>query len=372
MVKTTGSRPGRRRFGRVRKLPSGRYQAGYLAPDNSVIYAEQTFHTKASADRWLMLTESALVGGTWTSPERRRETVGEWAERWLKSRTGLAVRTSELYAHLLAQHIIPALGTFTLVDLSPEDVRTWYAGIAAEHPSTAAKAYRLLSSVMSRAVDDGTISRSPCRIPGAGNEAAAPRPLATLDEVKALTAAMPEHLRIIVPLAVWCQLRRGEILGLQRQDFGLDKGVLRVTRTRTTMMNGGVVVKEPKTAAGRRTIAIPPPVIPAIEDHLRRYVRAEPAAWVVVGEKGGPLQATHLQVVWQHARTSLDRPDLHFHDLRHTGLTWAAMAGATTAELMHRGGHASPSAALRYQHATKERDKALAAALGELAQPEEP
>jgi len=372
VAKDSGPQRPRRRFGRVRKLPSGRYQAGYLAPDNSVIYAEQTFPTKASADRWLVLTESALVGGTWTSPERRRETVGEWAERWLESRTGLAVRTSELYAHLLARHIIPALGTFTLVDLSPEDVRTWYAGIAAEHPSTAAKAYRLLSSVMSRAVDDGTISRSPCRIPGAGNEAAAPRPLATLAEVKALTAAMHEHLRIIVPLAVWCQLRRGEILGLQRQDFELDKGVLHIVRTRTTMMNGTPVVKGPKTAAGSRTIAIPPPIIGDIENHLKRFVSPEPAAWVVAGEKGGPSQASHLETDWRAARLSVGRPDLHLHDLRHTGLTWAATTGATTAELMHRGGHASPAAALRYQHATKERDKTLASALGDLAARKKP
>jgi hypothetical protein len=49
------------------------------------------------------------------------------------------------------------------------------------------------------------------------------------------------------------------------------------------------------------------------------------------------------------------------------GLTWAASAGATTAELMHRGGHASPTAALRYQHATEDRDRALADAMARLA-----
>jgi integrase len=54
-----------------------------------------------------------------------------------------------------------------------------------------------------------------------------------------------------------------------------------------------------------------------------------------------------------------------FHDLRHSGLTWTA----TTAELMHRGGHASPAAAQRYQHATRDRDAAIAAALARLAEP---
>jgi hypothetical protein len=33
---------------------------------------------------------------------------------------------------------------------------------------------------------------------------------------------------------------------------------------------------------------------------------------------------------------------------------------------MHRMGHASPRAALRYQHATRERDEVIAAALSDL------
>ncbi len=41
-------------------------------------------------------------------------------------------------------------------------------------------------------------------------------------------------------------------------------------------------------------------------------------------------------------------------------------AGATTAELMRRAGHASPAAALGYQHATEDRDRMLANALADL------
>jgi hypothetical protein len=52
-----------------------------------------------------------------------------------------------------------------------------------------------------------------------------------------------------------------------------------------------------------------------------------------------------------------------FHDLRHTGNTLAAATGASTKELMARMGHASPRAALIYQHATRERDEAIAVAL---------
>ena len=59
-------------------------------------------------------------------------------------------------------------------------------------------------------------------------------------------------------------------------------------------------------------------------------------------------------------------PGVRPHDLRHTGNTLAAATGASTRELMARLGHASPRAALIYQHATRDRDAVIAAALGEL------
>ena len=65
--------------------------------------------------------------------------------------------------------------------------------------------------------------------------------------------------------------------------------------------------------------------------------------------------------------TAAGVPDAHFHDLRHTGGTLAATTGATTKELMARLGHSSTRAAMVYQHATRDRDKAIADALGQLA-----
>ena len=79
--------------------------------------------------------------------------------------------------------------------------------------------------------------------------------------------------------------------------------------------------------------------------------------------KGGPLAPHVLQKAWANARSQLDLDDVHLHDLRHLAGTLAASTGAGTKELMHRLGHASPQAALRYQHATRERDVAIAAAL---------
>jgi hypothetical protein len=62
------------------------------------------------------------------------------------------------------------------------------------------------------------------------------------------------------------------------------------------------------------------------------------------------------------------RPDVRFHDLRHSAATLALAAGGNTRELMERMGHTSPAVALRYQHVMAGRDQAIAAALDELVQ----
>jgi integrase len=104
-------------------------------------------------------------------------------------------------------------------------------------------------------------------------------------------------------------------------------------------------------------------------NHLEDFVALEPDALLFTMASGSPLTPVTLQRAWAKARRTVGRTDLHFHDLRHTGLTLAAATGATTAELMHRAGHASANAALRYQHATQDRDRVLAEALEALVRP---
>ena len=130
-------------------------------------------------------------------------------------------------------------------------------------------------------------------------------------------------------------------------------------RTRQGLENGQVVVGPPKTDAGRRSISIPPHLVPAVADHLDRFTGRGEDAPLFTGVKGGPLRAFMLHNAWELARAAVGLDHLHFHDLRHSGNTWAATTGASTRELMVRMGHASSLAALRYQHATRDRDRAI-------------
>lgn len=357
----------RRHFGSVRKRPSGRWQALFWQDER--VQSAGTFVTKADAQAFLSAMETDLRRGKWIDPKGGQIRLSDYANDWLSLRSDLAERTAELYRHVLDKHLLSVLGALTLAELNPSVIRSWHANISKDHPATASKAYRLLSSIMRTAVADGFIPTSPCKVEGAGTEHASERPIASVDEVESLVRAMPEHLQIVVMLATWCQLRRGEILGLRRADIDFGQGVIHVVQSRTFGMDGKVIVKVPKSNAGRRTISVPRPVMKALLRHLETFTAPEPEALVVVGRAGANLSRDALQGSWERARQTIGRTDLRLHDMRHTGLTLAAATGATTAELMHRAGHASAPAALRYQHASRDRDRRLSEALEALIPP---
>ena len=170
-----------------------------------------------------------------------------------------------------------------------------------------------------------------------------------------------------MPLAAWCQLRLGELLGLERRDADALHGTIRIERTAYDVA-GKLHIGPPKTAAGVRTVTIPPHILRDLERHLMTYVGPEPSAPIFTGQNGGRLGRHPLNQSWSVARAVIGRQEeVHFHDLRHAGLTWAATQGVTSAELMKRAGHASRAAGLRYQYATEDRDAAIAQALSVLA-----
>lgn len=355
-----------RSFGAIDRRPTGSWRARYRGPDGQ--RHSQSFERKADAEAWLASQQTDQKRGAWLDPRAGRVTFEQYATAWLENRPKLSARTREDYGDILEDHLVPRFGRLELAQVTPSSVRNWFERLAGTYPARAAKAYRLLRAILNTAVADERILRNPCRVDGGGTENSPERPTATLADVDALVAAMPEQLRLAVLLATWTQLRRGEILGLRRRDVDLMHGTLTVTKTRQRLGDGTEVLGPPKSRAGARTIAVPPHVIPVLRDHLDRFAGAGPNAHLFIGARSGePLHPSSLKKAWTRARDVTGLTHLHMHDMRHTGNTWAAATGASTKELMARMGHSSPAAALRYQHATEERDHVLAQALSGLA-----
>ncbi len=355
---------GRRQFGSIRKLPSGRWQARYSGPDGQPVRAPSTFATKGDAGRWLDGIRTDMDRGRWIDPTAGRVPLDTFAATWLRDRP-LRPRTRELYEGLLRLHILPTLGAIELARLTPAKIRAWFADLTrGRYPGapTAAKAYRLLRTICGTAVTDGVIAANPCDIDGAGRERPDERPVATVAEVYALADAVgPEH-RLVVLLACFAGLRLGELQALRRCHVDLDSAALRVVEQTLVLRDGTHLTGPPKTDAGLRVIAIPESVVDELRKHLVT-VPDHPDA-LVFGRAGGrPFRRATLYTAWHAATKRLGMEGFHIHDLRHTGNTLAAATGASTKELMARMGHASARAALIYQHATRDRDVVIATAL---------
>ena len=351
---------------KTRQTKSGvRYEVRYRDPTGRE--RSKTFTTKKLAEKYEREQRTEVSKGTWLDPRHGSQTFADFMDKWLTDRHDLRPRTLELYRSLRRRHLEPTFGALTMAKLSVSSaaVRSWNAELAREHPPTAAKAYRLLHQLCATALADGVIARNPCAVKGAGQEHSPERPTATVAEVAALAAAMPTDLRLVILLAAWCQLRRGELLGLQRQDFDLLHGTVSIERS-VNYVAGSRQVGPPKTEAGVRTLALPPHLLGEIEDHLR-HVGPDGDAPIFTGPQGRAVRPHTLWQFFLAARESIGRPDLTMHDLRHSGLTRSAATGATPAELMRRAGHKSSAAAMRYQHATADRDAALAEALSAMA-----
>lgn len=231
---------------------------------------------------------------------------------------------------------------------------------------TVAKAYRLLKGIFNAAVDDGLIRRNPCRIKGAGQEDSPERPVISLPALLHLLDIVPPRYRALVLLATFASLRFGELAALRRCDLDLAGCCVRVVAATAETDDGKLIDQDPKSQAGRRTVAFPKEICPELLWHVDEF--AEPGAngMIFVGPLGGRLRRSTFRRTWTTARAAIGMPELHFHDLRHTGNNMAAGQGASLRELMERMGHSSPRAALIYQHATRERDEAIAAGMGKL------
>ena len=302
-------------------------------------------------------------------------TVSAWAEKWLNQlvEMGRSDGTLRTYRSTLSRHILPALGKKKLGEVSQDDVDRLLR--SRKTPAVRTNVSRVLRSLYLAALDqgEGGLAAVPFRLH-------VPKPqvargldsskVATPEQVRALAEALPEQLSLAAYLAAIMSLRQGEVLGLQRGDFeGLDSPGLAVLHIRrqwnSKAYGGGAAYSAPK-AGSEGVLAVPEELAAQVRAHLERWVGGKKTSplFPSVRDSSRPLSQTLFDEEWRAARVKAGMPAFRFHDLRHTGLTLYAQAGATLSEIMARGRHKHPEVAVRYQHATLERDRANAAVLG--------
>ncbi len=358
----------RRGFGSVRRIDGGRWQARYKDPlTGNRVTAPSTFATKGDAGRWLAKVQAGIVDANVVAAQRDGERLRQYAARWMEHRQ-LKPRTRELYESQLRRHILPALGDAKVDRIEPRHIREWHAGLSATGLSdvTVAKVYRLLRSILATAVEDKLLASNPCQIRSGGVERSKERPIPTLDQYQAIYRALPDDLAAVAALAAFAGLRKGEILGLRRQDLDLEAHTVRIEGALQEVTGRGAVLMEPKTASSRRTVALPGLLVEILTSHLLMHVGPDPESFLFTNSEGRPIRSSTWHPAWDGARKAAGLDGLRLHDLRHLAGTLTAQAGATLKETMAWLGHSTVGAALRYQHVVESRNAEIAAQLDDL------
>lgn len=367
----------KRSFGTIRRLPSGRYQALYRAPDGVRYSGPTTYEYKADAEAYLATVQADLVRQTWKAPVSTEETLGNYGRTWIEQRP--LKETSRIrYLDDWNNHIAPRLGHYRLDLVTPEVVRTWYAELGTDlasklaakkkvstatrqdGTSTVARSYRILRAIMNTAVEDELIASNPCRIKNGGTYRNTERPTLSVAEVDQLATTVVKRYRALVLALAWTGIRLGEATELRRRDLDLAAGNIRVDRAAYPNPEGGYFIDTPKSRAGHRTIAIPNFLAAEVDEHLGKFVKDASPESLVFPTRTGECAYGAAQTAITRALREMGRSDIRVHDLRHTGQVLAAQSGATLADLMARLGHSSVNGALKYSHAAGDHGRQVA------------
>lgn len=243
--------------------------------------------------------------------------------------------------------------------------------------------HRLISSILSTAVEWGTLFANPCdRTKPPRVEKKEPK---YLDEVQAATLldlleAESTEYKTMIRLLLFTGLRRGELLGLEWKDIDFDKSTLQICRTSLYLPDKGIFEDETKNATSNRIIKLSQTAI----NDLRAYRVWQMEQRFKIGDKwtetsrifttedGKPLHPDTLsrwfsKFIKAH---SDNLPPITIHSLRHTNATLQIAGGVPLTTVAKRLGHADTVTTSKiYAHAIKSADEAAAETLENLLTP---
>lgn len=352
-----------------RKLKNGKTVYDVRLRDPHGRAYKRTFRTKREAETFEATQRVDRVRGAWVDPRKSSTTFAEVAASWLASNPAKRPTSRARDEIVLRVHLLPALGHRPVGSITPADVQAvvheWCRKRAG---NTVRRQYSVLSAVMTTAVLSDLVARTPCRgikLPPASHTE---RHIVTADELAALAEAIGADYGLMAYLGAVLGLRWGEVAGLRVGRLDFLRATLTVAEQVTQGPGGATTVGAPKSAAGRRTLAVPPELMDRLAAHLSRrgLTGADPAAFVFASPSGTPLDYAHWrQRAWLPATRAAGLAGLTFHDLRRANATGLVAEGVDMKTAQTRLGHSDPRLTLAiYAQATSEADRSAAARIG--------
>jgi integrase len=335
--------------------------------------------TKRDAQAELTRLMAGAAEGNYIDPSKA--TLASFLDRWEAwAATQVSAKTLERYRQLLRHHVRPHLGAASIQKLRTIDFAELYGKLQAAKPAGAGLAprtvghvHRLLHRIFGDAVKWTVIGRNPVslaeppRVRGTEIQILSPEQIGEV-----LAALRGRRVYPVVVIALATGMRRGEIVALRWGDVDLDGGKIRVDRS-LEETQAGLAIKEPKTKAGRRVVAIPASIIAELRGHWRAQQeerlalglgKAMPDDPVFPRPDGSLWPPDRLSSTWAKTVAVLKLPKVTFHALRHTHVSQLIAAGLDVVSVSRRVGHSNPTVTLGlYAHLFGNTDERAAAAV---------
>jgi integrase len=352
--------------GHIRERSPGRWAVIIDVPNPQTGKRRRKWHAfrgnKREAQRECARLISEIGQGNYV--ERSLTAVGSFVrariDQWEAS-GDITARSAQRYRLLASRQIVPHIGAKPLQKLSRLDIEGWHTvlrndGLAAR---TIGVAHRVLCKALTDAERDGLIIKNVCRVQRAprvqSQETTIVRDIPGLIE-----KIQGSRLYTLAMVALFTGARLGEILALRDRHVDLDRGVVVISETLEDTTAHGVRFKQPKSAAGLRTITLPAIAIQVLRDHRRELLerrlqlgqgKLTPEDLLFSNLEGQPLRTIRISTAWGELAERIGMPEITFHSLRHTHASQLIAAGIDVVTVSERLGHSSPAITLKvYAH----------------------
>lgn len=332
----------------ITKTPTG-YRARYRDPAGKS--RERAFDRKRDAEAFLAEIEHTKRAGTYVDHHAGRQTFGEYARAWMAMQVWRPSTAAQVKTNM-DRHVLPALENRPLASIAPSEMQALVKALAATlAPATVELIARYIASVFKAAVRDRVIARSPIdgvKLPTVQARQVVP---VTVEQVRALEAALPARYTALVTLAAGTGMRQGECLGLTVDRVDFLRRTIRVDRQLVATGGGLPQFGPTKTRASVRTIPLPEVVVAALAEHLRVFGPGADGL-VFTNDHGEAIRRQRFSDTWRPAASVAGLPAGEgMHALRHFYASLLIRAGCSVKVVQARLGHATAAETLdTYSH----------------------
>ena len=329
------------------------------------------YRTKRDALAALNEAHGALHRGLYVEPSKL--SIKTFLhDHWLPAiEAGLRKSTFEGYRSAIRSHVLPRLGEMRIQALTPDQLNAFYGDLLREgrcdgkgglSPKTVHNVHVMLHKALHDAVRWNYLPRNVAEFADPPRQTSSGKAMRTWtpDELRGfLNFVTDDPLHAAWVLAANTGMRRGEVLGLRWQDMDFDRRRLAIRQT-IISIDYRVEISEPKTARGRRSVALDTGTVTALRAHratqnqqkLMLGEAYQDLGLVFCREDGSPVHPDRFtQMFDKHVKDS-GLPRIRLHDLRHTHATLALAAGIHPKVVSERLGHSTVAFTMDvYSHA---------------------